>query len=179
MADPFVYEAIETVSLTSTQTSVTFSSLTTDYEHLEIHMTVRTDLNTTYGYDYVGVRFNGDTGSNYATQQMYARDTTMLTERETANANGMKVRAAASDPENALNFGGISVLIPDYRGANVNKSCTTMGGKSAASNNGWTNNGTGEWDNTAAITSVELTPGGGTNFNIGCVFTIYGLRSSV
>ena len=58
MADPFVYEAIETVSLTSTQTSVTFSSLTTDYEHLEIHMTVRTDLNTTYGYDYVGVRFN-------------------------------------------------------------------------------------------------------------------------
>ena len=77
MADPFVYEAIETVSLTSTQTSVTFSSLTTDYEHLEIHMTVRTDLNTTYGYDYVGVRFNGDTGSNYATQQMYARDTTM------------------------------------------------------------------------------------------------------
>ena len=98
MADPFVYEAIETVSLTSTQTSVTFSSLTTDYEHLEIHMTVRTDLNTTYGYDYVGVRFNGDTGSNYATQQMYARDTTMLyragnSQRQRDEGAGRSVRS--------------------------------------------------------------------------------------
>ena len=173
----YAYEIIESTTLTGTATSVTFSSLTTDYEHLEIWMTARTDLNTTPGYDYVGVQFNGDTGSNYATQQMYGFNAAIGTERETANAQ-MKVRAAASDPEDALNFGGISVLIPDYRGANVNKSCTTMGGKSAASNNGWTNNGTGEWDNTAAITSVVLTPGAGTNFNIGCVFTIYGLRSS-
>lgn len=174
----YTYEIIESVSLTGTQTSVTFSSLTTDYEHLEIWMTARTDLNTPGGYDYVGVQFNGDTGSNYATQTMYGYNTAKLTERETGNAFGMKVRAAASDPENALNFGGICVLIPDYRGANVNKSSTSIGGKSAASNNGFTSNGTGEWDNTAAITSVVLTPGAGTNFNIGCVFTLYGLRSS-
>tara|TARA_R110002074_G_scaffold1534_9_gene9111 strand:- start:386 stop:916 length:531 start_codon:yes stop_codon:yes gene_type:complete len=173
----YTYEIIESTVLTGTATAVTFSSLTTDYEHLEIWMTARTDLNTTTGYDYVGVRFNGDTGSNYATQTMYGHNTTGATERETGNAFGMKVRAAASDPENALNFGGICVLIPDYRGANVNKSSTSIGGKCGPSY-GFASNGTGEWDNTAAITSVELTPGAGTNFNIGCVFTLYGLRSS-
>lgn len=173
----YTYEIIESTTLTATATSVTFSSLTTDYEHLEIWMTARTDLNTTSGYDYVGVQFNGDVGSNYATQTMYGFNTAYGTERETANSKGMKVRAAACDPEDALMFGGICVLIPDYRGTNVNKSSTSLGGKCGASN-GFTSNGTGEWDNTAAITSVVLTPGAGTNFNIGCVFTIYGLRSS-
>ena len=172
------YELIESQTLGSDQTSVTFSSLGS-YEHLEILMTVRTDLNTTPGYDYVGIQFNGVTGSNYATQTMYGYDTTEGTTRETGNANGMKVHIAACDPENAANFGGGSVLIADYRGANVNKTSTSMGGKSGASNKGFTSNGTGEWDNTAAITSVVLTPGGGTNFNSGSVFTIYGLRSSV
>ena len=56
MAD--AWEAIETVTLSGTSTAVTFSSLTTDYQHLMIKMTVRTDQNTTPGYDYVGVKFN-------------------------------------------------------------------------------------------------------------------------
>ena len=90
-----------------------------------------------------------DTGSNYATQtDVRARHIRLdATERETGNAFGMKVRAAASDPENALNFGGICVLIPDYRGANVNKSSYfTIGGKCRTILHGLPNNGTGEWD---------------------------------
>ena len=38
--------------------------------------------------------------------------------------------------------------------------------------------GGGYWDNTAAITSITLNPGAGTNFNSCCTFTVYGLRSS-
>ena len=64
MAD---WEAIATTTLSGTSTGVTFSSLTTDYTHLRIRMTVRTDLNTTTGYDYVGIHLNSDTGGNYGT----------------------------------------------------------------------------------------------------------------
>ena len=175
MAD--AYEIIESTTLTGTATSVTFSSLTTDYVHLQIRMTARTDLNTTPGYDYVGIQFNGDTGGNYGTTAAYGFNTTLGVEEEAANINGMKVRATACDPENAAMFGIIEVTIPSYQSTNQNGCCFGNGGKAGASN-GFEQWGGGYWDNTAAITSIVLTPGGGTNFNTGSTFNLYGLRSS-
>ena len=171
------WEVIESTTLSGTSTGVTFSSLTTAYVHLLVKMTVRTDLHTTPGYDYVGIQFNGDTGGNYGTTAGYGFNTTLGAEEEAANINGMKVRSTACDPENALMFGQIEVVIPSYQTTNQNGCCVGIGGK-AGSSNGFNQFGGGYWDNTAAITSGTLNPGGGTNFNIGSTFTIYGLRSS-
>ena len=171
------WEAIATTTLSGTSTGVTFSSLTTDYVHLMVRITGRTDLNTTPGYDYVGIQLNGDTGANYGTTAGYGFNTTLGTEEEFGNAMGMKVRSTACDPENALMFGQIDVVIPSYQSTNQNGCCVGIGGK-AGSSNGFNQFGGGYWDNTAAITSVTLNPGAGTNFNSGCTFTIYGLRSS-
>ena len=171
------WEAIATTTLSGTSTGVTFSSLTTDYTHLRIVMTVRTDLNTTTGYDYVGILLNGDTGGNYGTTAGYASNTTLGVEEEAANVNGMKVRATACDPEDAAMFGQISVVIPSYQSTNQNGNCSGWGGK-VGSSYGFNQWGGGYWDNTAAITSITLNPGAGTNFNSGCTFTVYGLRSS-
>jgi hypothetical protein len=175
MAD--AWEVIESTTLSGTSTGVTFSSLTTDYVHLMVKMTVRTDLNTTPGHDYVGIHFNGDTAGNYGTTAGTGANTTLGVEEEAANVNGMKVRATACDPENALMFGQIEVVIPSYQSTNQNGCCFGNGGK-AGTSYGFDQFGGGYWDNTAAITSVTLNPGGGTNFNIGSTFTIYGLRSS-
>ena len=174
MAD--AYEIIESTTLTGTATSVTFSSLTTDYVHLQIRMTARTALNTPPGYDYVGIQFNGDTGTNYTNAAMTAFNTTEGAEEEASNAQA-KARSTACDPENAAMFGIIEVTIPSYRSTNQNGTVHGLGGK-AGSANGFSQFGGSFWNNTAAITSIVLTPGGGTNFNTGSTFTLYGLRSS-
>lgn len=174
MAD--AWEAIETVTLSGTSTAVTFSSLTTDYQHLMIKMTVRTDQNTTPGYDYVGVKFNGTSG-DWDNLAAYGLDTTLAGDNELNNAQG-KVRAAACDPMNAAAFGVIEVVIPNYQSTNQYHGFNSIGGK-AGSTSGFTQFNGSTWHaSTAAVTSVTLEPGGGTNFVSGCIFTMYGLRGS-
>lgn len=174
MAD--AWEAIETTTLSGTSTGVTFSSLTTDYQHLMIKMIVRTDLNTTPGYDYVGVKFNG-TANDWDVLAAYGFNVALAGDNELNIATG-KVRAAACDPIDSSTFGQMEVVIPNYQSTNQFHGFNSIGGTSSVSN-GYTQFAGSTWHaSTAAVTSVTLEPGAGTNFVAGSIFTIYGLRGS-
>jgi len=170
------WEAIETTTLGGTSTAVTFSSLTTDYQHLMIKCICRTDQNTTPGYDYVAIKFNGTTG-DWDNLSAYAFDTTLAGDNG-LNAATANVSATTCDPMNALAFGVIEVVIPNYQSTNQYHGFNSIGGKGGQTS-GYTQFGGSTWHaSTAAVTSVTLEPGGGSNFVSGCIFTMYGLRSS-
>ena len=180
MAD--AWEAIQTTTLTGTQTSVTFpvsGSLSTDYQHLMIKMTVRTDLNTTPGYDYVAISFNGTTG-DWDMLDMHAA---VETSGSPVGYNSLnlalgRIGVAMCDPTDDLAFGCLELVIPNYQSTNQFHGFQAIGGMA---NSAWGYNSLngGTWHaSTAAITSITLEPKDGTNFVSGCVFTMCGLRGS-
>lgn len=174
MAD--AWEAIATTTLTGTSTAVTFSSLTTDYQHLMIKCIARTDLNTTPGYDYMGIKFNGTSG-DWDNLDAYGLNTNVAGESELNNFTG-KARSTTCVPMNAAAFGVIEVVIPNYQSTNQYHGHCALGGKAGASYGFTAFTGSTWHASTAAVTSVTLEPGAGTNFVSGCIFTIYGLRNS-
>jgi hypothetical protein len=56
---------LASTTLGSTTASVTFSSITGTYKHLNIVVSCRSTSTFAGGYDIIVARFNGDTGSNY------------------------------------------------------------------------------------------------------------------
>ena len=59
------FESIQTVTVTSAQSSISFTSIPSTYKHLQIRYSALTNR-ATYGSDGVSLRFNGDTGTNYS-----------------------------------------------------------------------------------------------------------------
>jgi hypothetical protein len=56
---------LASTTLSTTTASVTFSSITGTYKHLNIVVSCRSTSTSAGGYDIIVARFNGDTGSNY------------------------------------------------------------------------------------------------------------------
>jgi hypothetical protein len=78
--DTGAYELISTTILGSAQSSVVFdvSSYTSTYKHLQIRVVTRTDRGA--NEDILGIRFNGDTGSNYITHLLAVAPTHTFTQ---------------------------------------------------------------------------------------------------
>ncbi len=176
MAD--AYEHIATTTLGSNAASVTFSSLPTDYEHLQIRASARSTLNTTPGYDGIDCRFNGDSGANYSQQGVHGFNSSD-TQDEHANINDLRFWAVASDPSNSSLYGGFILDILDYRSTSKWTSARAYGCRGPDSSNGFVYFGGALWANTAAITSILLAPmAGSAQWKSGSTFTLYGMRSS-
>ena len=168
-----VIEAIETIYLEADVASVTFSSLGS-YEHLQLRYAAREDATGDEGA--LGLRFNGDTGGNYGHHRM-GGDANQAS--GAFNQNAIYLYFCATNGDNAAAYGTTVLDILDYRNANKN---TTI-----QCSNGNVGGGTspnraifesGFWDNTAAVTSITLTIGWGSNIVRGSEFTLYGLNSS-
>jgi len=173
-----VIEAIATTYLEADAASVTFSSLGS-YEHLQLRIHAKSDRTSAVNDD-VELNLNGDTGSNYSYFRMTAQDTTTDADA-TSTDTFIKVSSVQADAtlSGAANYGGVIVNILDYRHASKN---TTVSGLSGLVATPLGRNRaaffSGLWDNTAAVTSIVLTPSGGSNFMRGSEFTLYGLTDS-
>ena len=164
--------------LTSSQASVTFSSLDTlaaGYQHLQVRMTNRQDRAVT-GFDRVAIRFNGDTGTNYAGHYVYG--------------NGSSVSSVAWAASKSYALGGITIFNGDTSGAfganvidildpfETTKYTTTrtLGGAEAAGQK-WIGLHSGLWMNTAAVTSITIFGESSTyDCLTGSRFTLIGLK---
>lgn len=144
--------AIQTVTVSSPATSITFSSIPDTYTDLRILISGRSDFTMHYGGGTL--RFNGDSGANYSFKRMYGDTTT------TGSSGGTAVAAITDWDVNggtttAGTFGNTEIYIPNYRG-NSFKSCNIV---YAVENNATAGiNGalTGQWASTSPITSITL-----------------------
>ena len=175
-----VIEAIATTYLEADAASVTFSSLGS-YEHLQLRFSLRTlrtsDLET------IGIRFNSDTGNNYATPRVYgtASSAAAGAEASTSRVYGAGQMPTASMSPRAI-YGNSVVDIFDYRNTNKNTSIMFYSaevGSTGPSDTAYVTFGGGAWDSTAAVTSLLLYPANGSSgFLRGSSFTLYGLANS-
>lgn len=164
--DPGAFNSIATYAVTSgTTTSITLSSIPSTYTHLQL----RIYLQSTSAVD-IGLRFNGDTGTNYSYHGMYGDGTNPLILAGSGNSKDHAYIGYGAVGSSAFNCAIVDIL--DY--ANPNKL------KIVRSNHGvdYTTNGfvmlnTGSWNSGSTITSVTVY--GGT-YNAGTHIALYGVK---
>ena len=110
-----VIEAIATTYLEADVASVTFSGIPTTYEHLQLRISGKEDYASAGGA--LGMRFNGDTGSNYTYHSMQGSSSTPLG-RSSVNQSAIWMYWFATLGNDAANYADFVVNILDYRNAN-------------------------------------------------------------
>lgn len=172
-----VIEAIATTYLEADAASVTFSSLGS-YEHLQIRFSLRTVRAS--DFETVGIRFNSDTGNNYATNRFYGTGTSEAGGPEITTSRAYaagQMPTATMHPRTVYGTGIVDIL--DYRDANKNTTVQFISAEVGTSDDSYLTTGAGLWDATAAVTSVVLYPANGSaGFLRGSEFTVYGLNNT-
>ena len=170
------FEAIASTTLTGTSASVTFSSITSAYEHLQIRAYCRTDEAALLSS--LGLRLNSDSGSNYAYHLLLGNGSTATASR-VASAVRIIPGYCPGSTATANIFGVFVIDILDYASTNKNKTIRSLNGedRNGAGNATFAS---GLWMSTSAVTSIEFGRGpiGTANLVAGTVVSLYGLRSA-
>lgn len=144
---PPAYEWIASQTLSSSSSSVVFSSIPQNYKHLQIRMIAgdNTQTNNTFG-----LQFNSDTGSNYASHGLRGNGSTVST-----NANTSQTGSYFFSVGGSTNWGTAIIDIHDYASTTKNKTIRTLAGYDA-NGSGIIGLGSGLWLNTNAINSINI-----------------------
>jgi hypothetical protein len=171
LTTPNNYESIATTILSTSTTTITFSSISGTYKHLQIRALSR--KSSAGGGDGIFIRFNSDSGSNYAIHQLDG-DGSSASAYGAASQTQINSTTTATSSHSANVFGAQIWDILDYANTNKYKTMRLM--------NGFDNNGSGKvrygsglWMNTNAITQIDLT-GNGDNFAQYSSFALYGVK---
>jgi hypothetical protein len=170
---PSTYTLIASNVLTSSAASVTFSAIPSTYTDLVLRYSARNDDTTTI----LGVRFNGDTATNYSTTILrgsgsaasslsYNTTRTQLFEQDGIEPSTMTA--------NTFNSG--EIYIPSYL-VSQNKPMSTFTVTEDNSSTAYMSAIANLWRNTAAITSINLYSNSG-NLVSGSSFYLYGISKS-
>jgi hypothetical protein len=162
------YELIESVILTTTESSVTFSSLgsySSTYKHLQLRSAPKTNSSAASGLGWVRLNgsFNGNTtDSNYAVHGLFNASSFA----ETSSRKGFGVGARTNE-----NFAANVTDILDAYSSTKNKTTRTLAGM-----NGIVALYSHLFINTGSITSISLSTEDGSSFVSGSRFSLYGIK---
>lgn len=169
------YKLIETVTVGSGgASSIVFTSIPQTFTDLVLKISARTANNSGPVFDSLYVDFNGS-ASNQTTRYLITTDGTTV-------ASGNEARSyvlfgASRNTATANVFSNAELYIPNYAGSTY---------KSSSSDGVAENNATAVglalaanlWSNTAAITSITLTPSTGSNFLQYSSASLYGISNT-
>jgi len=169
------FESIATASGTGSSNTITFSSIPSTYQHLQIRSLVRSTFAAT-GVGSFRVRLNGDTGSNYAWHFIYASGTS-VSATGAASATFMDLDLVVSRNNNTAGiFGAMLVDIHDYASTTKNKTVRSFGGCDI-NGSGYVCLHSGFRNSTAAVTSIDIISDAG-NWTSDSRFALYGIKGA-
>lgn len=169
------YDALASVTVgASGAASINFASIPQTYTDLVIKLSGR-DNRSANGTD-VFIGLNGVT-TNLSMRRLYHDSSAAYT--DTGSTGNIGIESAATATANA--FGSIEVYIPNYT-RNTNKPYSAEGVAENAATGAGSAFGqmtAGLWSNSAAITSIDLTPVSGNSFVQYSTATLYGIKNTV
>ena len=155
---------IETIELASSAASITFSSIPQDYTDLVIYSSARTSRSAVN--DGIDMEFNGSSLN---------RSTVLLRSNVTSTTlSNLRAGLSAAANSSTNTFGSSKVYISNYT-ASQPKS-TSMETVTDPENSQRIELHAGLWNDTAAITSIELV-GANASFVAGSTFSLYGITA--
>ena len=163
MATP-TYDLLDSVTLSSSASSVTFSSIDQSYRDLVlVSANIRSSTGGTFQF-----QLNGDTANNYTWMYISGTGSSASAAAAGGNQNRIILNGGGMDNTGPL----MAVLkILDYSATDKHTSCLIRSGNNT---NFAVSAYAGRWANTAAVTSIRLFGG---SFNSGCTFHLYGIAS--
>ena len=145
-------ESIATVTVGSGgSTSLTFSDIPGGFQHLQLRVALIANTASGGGAQYGYVRFNSDTGTNYAWHNIYGTGSAVSVESGTS-VN--RIQTLYTDSATYLSVGVIDIL--DYASTSKNKTLRRFTGRDF-NGSGVVDVGSGLWMSTSAVTAVSIT----------------------
>ena len=159
------YEPIATTTASGSSNSVTFSSISGTFTDLVLVLSA----NVLTATDYLRLRVNSDTGSNYSYTFLYGTGSSAASSRQSS---------VTSVVYNAINTGSSPniALIQFMNYSNTTTYKTFLTRNTVPANE--TNAFVALWRSTSAITSIAIDGTDGRNFTSGSTFTLYGIKSA-
>lgn len=163
------FDSIATATGTGSSGTITFSSIPSTYQHLQIRCNV---IESPAGDTQI-LRFNGDSGSNYARHNLYGQGTSAVALASTSTTSipvgPIQQGLDSTQPSPCI------IDIHDYASTTKNKTVRVF--------TGIDKNGSGDvtltsglWMSTNAITSLTISVPG--NFTTSSTFALYGIKGA-
>lgn len=171
------FDLLETITTSTTTANVTFSGLGsyTDYKHLELRMTARSDQSSTYLNTY-DMTFNGDTSASYTYHTLYGAGSGGWTYSSSVDNDKIQfINGIAGNSVVSSTYIPLRLFIQDF--ANTSKAKSIQGywgGMSEGYEYNIHLHGS-LFKKTDAITSITL-DAGNYNFVSNCRFSLYGVK---
>ena len=175
---PSNFFLISQTTLGSPAASFTFSSIPSAYKSLQLRMILR-DSSAGTSANYISLRFNGDTGSTYASHQLYDNYGSVAA-YGAASQTFIQVQGGnISGNATANTFAASITDIVDYASTSKYKTSKSFAGGNTNNGSGYNDVGfnSGLWQSTAAINSITVYVGSpnGYNINTGSTLSLYGV----
>ena len=169
------YESIATVTVGGGGSStVSFTSIPSTYKHLQIRGISR-DTSSTYASSDLVMQFNSDTGNNYSFHRLYGTGSSAAADSG-VSASYMNLGQESTAASTASFFGASVIDILQYANTNIYKTARCLTGIDLNGGaDGRVMLTSGNWRDTAAVTSIVLKPVSG-NFAQYSSFALYGIK---
>ena len=131
--------------------NITFSSIPSTYTNLLIKLSSRSAAAVNLGY--INIRFNSDTGNNYAYKAVGGTGSSLFNNDATSTSSIFTITSGANTTANT--FGNAEIYIANYAGSNY-KSVSIDGVSENNASEGYSQLVAGLWSSASAITSIQL-----------------------
>ena len=168
MAAGSTYTPIATTTLGGSAASYTFSSIPSTYTDLVI---VVSAILVSGGLD-LGIRFNGDTGTNYSATILTGNGTSASSTRETSQTRGLLDYNGT--PSTTAGAHTLLVNVMNYANSTTYKTAIARSNNAA----GGTDANVVLWRSTSAINSLTILSTNVNNIATGSTLTLYGLAAA-
>lgn len=170
------YELIKGETLTGSAASYTFSAIPSTYTDLCIRISGRTDQAAVISGGVI-VKFNSST-SSYSKTSFQTTNSTSVTSSQSASQSSLVMLYTITGAGATSNtFGVCEMYIPSYT-ASQNKPSSFYGTGEDNTAVARSANYANLWQDTSAISSINLADGAGGNFVAGSSFYLYGIKKS-
>jgi len=155
------YESIATVTVgAGGSSSVGFTSIPSTYKHLQLRIFGR-GLSSSADRVSITVKVNSDTGTNYANHALIGTGSAASAAAASSQGVGVNnymagISAIVGSTGTASAFGASIVDILDYANTNKYKTFRSLAGQDQNNTSGRIALVSGLWQNTAAITTLDL-----------------------
>ena len=171
------FESIASATGTGSSGEITFSSIPSTYQHLQIRGIARSSQAS--HITLMRMRLNGDTGNNYAQHTLYGNGSTVGVDTNTSDSEIQWVAPipAASSATNVI--GAFIIDLHDYASTTKNKTVRVFSGddNNTANTDYQVFLKSGLWMNTSAVTSITLRLSG-VNFTTQTSIALYGIKGA-
>lgn len=162
------YIPLATITLSSTDSEIVFSSIPNNYKDLILVSTTR---NSSFGNPYYQLRYrvNGDSGSNYNWVYMIGDGSNT---GSSASSNQSDITVFFDEPNTSSAYAVTIAQFMDYSATDKHKSILIRSNAPSVLVGAYA----ARWASTSAITSISLTPPPGFgSWASGSTFSLYGI----